>query len=94
VAYRPLDYCEGFCRNLEAVFRYGYTDFSGIDPTQLDLTAFDGPVSVPVKRHQYTFGINHYFYPSLVLQVAYEINQEPGFSLNDNVFMVQLAWGF
>jgi hypothetical protein len=94
VAYRPYDapYC---LRNLEGVFRYGYTNFKGIDPTALDLTAFASPIDVPVNRNQYTFGVNYYFYPSLVLKVAYELNREFGsLRLKDDMFVAQLSWGF
>jgi hypothetical protein len=77
------------------VFRYSRARFSGFDPTALDLTAFDSPVDVPVDRDQYTFGINYYFYPSLVLHLAYEINHERNdIHLKDDVFLAQLAWGF
>jgi hypothetical protein len=94
VAYRPYDACE-IVRDFEGVFRLGYTNFSGIDPTALDLTTFNTPVDVPVNRTQYAFGINYYFYPSLVLKCAYEINDEHGgIHLKDNVFMAQVSWGF
>jgi hypothetical protein len=94
VAYRPLDSLNPYLQKLELVGRYGYTWFSGIDPTALDLTTFATPVDVPVNRHQYSIGINYWFYASLVAQVAYEFNQEPGFPLHDNLFMAQLGWGF
>jgi hypothetical protein len=94
VAYRPLDCLNSHLQKLEFVARYGYTSFSGIDPTALDLTTFATPVDVPVNRNQYTIGINYWFYASLVAQVAYQFNQEPGFSLHDNIFMAQLGWGF
>ena len=94
LAYRPLDASHSFLQKLELVARYSYTWFHGFDPTALDLTTFATPVDVPVNRHQYTFGINYWFYASLVAQVAYEINHEPGFPLRDNKFMVQLGWGF
>jgi hypothetical protein len=94
VAYRALDSLNPFLQKLELVGRYGRTWFSGIDPTALDLTTFATPVDVPVKRNQYTIGINYWFYASLVAQVAYEFNQEPGFPLHDNIFMAQLGWGF
>jgi hypothetical protein len=94
VAYRPYYACE-IVRDFEGVFRLGYTNFSGIDPNALDLTTFDTPVDVPVNRTQYAVGINYYFYPSLVLKCAYEINKEHGdINLKDNVFMAQVAWGF
>lgn len=93
-AYRPLDSLNPYLQKLELVGRYSYTWFSGIDPTALDLATFATPVDVPVNRNQYTIGINYWFYASLVAQVAYEFNQEPGYSLHDNIFMAQLAWGF
>jgi hypothetical protein len=93
-AYRPLDAANAYLQKLELVARYSYTSFHGIDPTALDLTTFATSLDVPVNRNQYTFGINYWFYPSLVLQVAYEINREPGFPLHDSIFMAQLGWGF
>jgi hypothetical protein len=94
VAYRPLDSLNPYLNKVELVGRYGYTSFSGIDPTALDLTTFATPVDVPVNRSQYTIGINYWFYASLVAQFAYEFNNEPGFPLKDNIFMATLAWGF
>lgn len=93
-AYRPYDACNRYLQNTEFVFRYSRARFSGIDPFALDLTAFRSPVDAPVDRDQYTFGINYYFYPSLAVKVAYEINQEHGIDLKDNVFLTQFAWGF
>jgi hypothetical protein len=83
-----------FLRNTAFVFRYSRARFKGIDPNTLDLTAFESPVDVPVDRDQYTFGINYYFYPSLVVKFAYEINREHGIDLKDDMFLAQLAWGF
>jgi hypothetical protein len=94
VAYQPYDSDNRILRNLALIFRYSWASFRGIDPTALDLTAFETPVDAPVDRNQYTFGINYYFYPSLVCKFAYEINDEQGIDLNDNVFLTQLAWGF
>jgi hypothetical protein len=94
VAYRPLDIPHPYLQKVELVARYGYTSFSGIDPTALDLTTFATPVDVPVNRNQYTIGVNYWFYASLVVQVAYQVNQEPGFPLHDNIFIAQLGWGF
>src|SRR5262249_12589706 len=70
VAYRPYDASNPFLQNLEGVFRYSRARFRGIDPTGLDLTQFDTPVAAPVDRDQYTFGINYYFYPSLLVKFA------------------------
>jgi hypothetical protein len=94
IAYRPYDSCHRFLRDVEGVFRYSRARFRGIDPNGLDLTVFDTPVNAPVDRDQYTFGINYYVYPSLALKFAYEINNEHGIDLHDNVFLAQLAWGF
>lgn len=95
VAYRPYDACCRLLANTEVVARYGATNFSGIDLAALDLTAFANPIDVPVDRNQYTFGVNFYFYPSLMVKFAYEVNVErQGVDLNDNVFYAQVAWGF
>jgi hypothetical protein len=94
VAYRPYDSPHRCLQKLELVARYSHTSFTGIDPSTLDLTTFATPVDVPVYRNQYTIGLNYWFYASLVAQFAYELNQEPGFPLNDNIFMAQLGWGF
>ncbi|HMC65495.1 MAG TPA: hypothetical protein VKI65_11210 [Gemmataceae bacterium] len=94
VAYRPLDACNRYLRNIEFVYRYGYVDFRGIDPTALDLTTFGTPVDVPVRRQQNEFGINYYFYPRMVLKAAYQVNDEQGFHLHDNQFITELAWGW
>src|SRR5262249_12324018 len=94
VAYRPRDASNRYLRNVELVYRYGYVDFNGIDATTLDLTTYSTQVDVPMRRQQNEFGINYYFYPRMVLQVAYQVNDEPGFHLHDNNFMTQLAWGW
>jgi len=95
LAYRPyhLDHC--ILRNLEVAVRYSRVWFHGIDPTQLDVTAFASLVDVPVNRDQWTFGVNYYFYPSTALRLAYEINHEfNGINLHDNVFLGQFVWAF
>jgi hypothetical protein len=94
IAYRPWDASNRFLQNLEGIYRYGYVDIRGIDPTTLDLTTFSTPVDVPVRRQQNEFGINYYFYPRMVLKCAYQINDEPGFHLHDNQFIAELAWGW
>jgi hypothetical protein len=94
VAYRPRDAANKYLQNVEAIYRYSYVDFRGIDPTTLDLTTFSTPVDVPVRRQQSEFGINYYFYPRMVLKCAYQINDEPGFHLHDNQFITELAWGW
>jgi hypothetical protein len=94
VAYRQYDSPHRILQNLELIYRYGYVDFRGIDPTTLDLTKYATPVDVPVRRHQHQIGLNYYFYPRLVLKTAYQINDEPGFHLHDNQFITELAWGW
>jgi hypothetical protein len=94
VAYRPYDASCRYLRNLEAVYRYGYVCFPGIDVNELDLTTFATPVDVPTRRQQNQFGLNYYFYQRLVLKCAYQINDEPHFHLHDNQFIAELAWGW
>jgi hypothetical protein len=95
VAYRPYDIDVNYLKNLEVAVRYSRVWFNGIDPNQLDLTAFASPVDVPVNRDQWTIGVNYYFYPSMALRLAYEINHEfNGINLHDNVFLGQYVWAF
>jgi hypothetical protein len=94
VAYRQRDLPNGFWQKLEFVYRFGYVNFHGIDPAGLDLTTFGTPMDVPVKRTQHEFGIDYWFSPRLVLKTAYQINDEPGFQLHDNQFLMELAWGW
>ena len=75
VAYRNYGAFNRYLANLEVVARYGFATFHGINPNLLDLSAFPTPFDVPVPRDQYTLGINYYFYPSMVLKLAYEINR-------------------
>jgi hypothetical protein len=94
VAYRPRDCPHKYLQNTEVVYRYSYVDFTGIDPTTLDLTTYSTPIDVPVRRQQNEIGINYYFYPRMVLKCAYQINDEPGFHLHDNQFLAELDWGW
>jgi hypothetical protein len=94
VAYRSYEAPHPILQNLEFVFRFGFARFGGIPPRHLDPSAFETPVDIPVDRNQYTIGINYYLAPSAVIKFAYEINQELGLDLKDNVFLAQLAWGF
>ena len=94
VAYRPYNANVRALSNLEFVYRFGYTDFSGIDPTTLNLSAYPTPVDVPVRRFQHEVGLNYYFYPRMVAKIAYQFNNEPGFPLNDNHLMTEIAWGW
>ena len=65
-----------------------------IDATTLDLSTFATPIDVPVRRQQNEFGINYYFSPRMLVKVAYQINDEPGFHLHDNQFITEFAWGW
>jgi hypothetical protein len=94
IAYRPRDsLCEHLQRT-EVVYRYGWVDFKGIDAAALDLTHFATPLAVPVRRQQNEVGINYWFSDRMVLKVAYQINDEPGFHLHDNQFISEFAWGW
>jgi hypothetical protein len=94
VAYRPWDLPPGILQQLEFVYRYSYIDIRGIDATTLDLSAYGTPVDVPIRRQQNEFGIDYWIYPRMVIKVAYQINDEPGFHLHDNQFITELAWGW
>ena len=94
IAYRPRDSHNKYLQNVELIYRYGYVNFTGIDPTTLDLTTYATPMDVPVRRQQNEVGIDYYFYPRMVLKCAYQINDEPGFHLHDNQFLAELAWGW
>jgi hypothetical protein len=94
LAYRPRDCANWFLENLEFVYRYSYVEFAGIDPTQLDLTAFSTPMDVPVRRHQHEIGINYWLAQRAVIKFAFQLNNEPGFQLHDNQFITEFAWGW
>jgi hypothetical protein len=94
IAYRNYTAPNRYLANLEGVFRYGFADFHGITAKHLDQTVFATPFDIPVSRNQFTFGINYYFYPSMVLKFAYEINRERGLHLNDDIFLAQGVWAF
>lgn len=94
LAYRDYQNSSSILSNIEFVGRFSMARFSGIDPTQIDLTAF-APVTAPVDRNQFTTGINYYLYPSMIVKFAYEWNPTlQGLALNDNVFMSQFVWAF
>jgi hypothetical protein len=94
IAYRPWEARCKYIQNLEAVYRYSYVTYPGIDANELDLTTFGTPIDVPIRRQQNEVGVNYYFYPRMVLKAAYQINDEPGFHLHDNQFITELAWGW
>jgi len=94
VAYRPRDVPCKYLANTELVYRYSYVTFPGIDVNQLNLSTFGTPMDVPTRRQQNEFGVNYYFYPRMVLKMAYQINDEPKFHLHDNQFIAELAWGW
>jgi hypothetical protein len=94
VAYRNYGAKNIYLSRFEGVFRYGFADIQGVDPKALALTSFGSPLQVPVTRDQYTLGLNYYFYPSVVLKLAYEINREHGLDLHDDVFLVQGVFAY
>jgi hypothetical protein len=94
VAYRPWEVPCKYVQNTEFIYRYSYVTFPGLDVNELDLTQFNTPVDVPTRRQQNEFGINYYFYPRMLLKLAYQVNDEPKFHLHDNQFIAELAWGW
>ncbi len=93
LSYRDYNNRSPYLAKLEAVFRYSFANFSGINFGKLDTTASPFAAgATPVDTNQYTFGINYWFYASNVLKFAYEINQEVNHQLNDHIFMAQWAW--
>ena len=96
VAYRPFEATNQYLQRTEIAYRYSMARFRGIDPANLDFTAFaDSPVDAPVNREQHTVGLNYYFSPAMILKFAYEVNREvSGPDLHDNVFLAQFAWAF
>lgn len=94
LAYRDYNSTNKFFHNLEFVARYGFANFTGINPAGLDLTAYSDLRTVPVNRNQYTLGVNYYFYPSMFIKFAYEINREQKLNFHDDIFMAQAVWAY
>jgi hypothetical protein len=94
IAYRNYPSMHKHLQRLEPVFRFSEARFHGIDQATLNISAFANPVQAPVDRNQYTMGLNYYLYASTMLKVAYEINQEVGRNLKDNLFMMMFATNF
>jgi hypothetical protein len=94
VAYRDYQSEHPFLQRLEYVYRYGYANFNGIKTSALNPTLYATPFDVPVSRDQHTLGINYYFYPSMALKLAYEINRERGVNFHDDIFLAQGVWAF
>jgi hypothetical protein len=98
VAYRQYNNPHPFFQKLEGVFRFDHVQFDGINLQQTGIN-FGGLglnyARQPLDRNRFTFGVNYWFYPSLVLKLAIEINDELGVpSLRDNGFLGQLVWGW
>jgi hypothetical protein len=95
IAYRPLTLPNGFWQKTEYVFRFSAARFDGINTAALNPMPFGSSLDVPVNRNQFTFGVNYYFYASLVLRFAWEVNRELGITkFSDDQFLSQLAWAF
>lgn len=98
VAYRQYDNPNPVLRKLEGVFRFDHVQFNGINIAQTGLN-FGGLglnyARQPLDRNRFTIGANYWFYPSLVLKLAVEFNEELGVpSLRDDGFIGQIVWGF
>ncbi len=94
VAFRPYDSDLPLLQRTEGVFRFDCVRFDGINlaATGLDFGARD---RIPIDRHRYAVGLNFYLYESLIVKLAYEINDELGApEIRDNGFLAQLAWGW
>jgi hypothetical protein len=98
LAYRQYNNPHPFLQKLEGVFRYDRVQFDGINLQQTGINFGGLGLSYarqPLDRNRFTFGVNYWFYPSLVLKLAIEINDELGVpSLRDNGFLGQLVWGW
>jgi hypothetical protein len=94
LAYRDYNSIQKHRQRLEYVFRFSEARFQGINQSSVTPSAFEPPATAPVDRNQFTLGLNYYFYPSTVLKIAYEINQELHKNFNDNVLMMQFATNF
>jgi hypothetical protein len=94
LAYRPYDSGSPVLRRLEGVARYDYVQFRGINLAATGLN-FGPRENTPIDRSRYTVGLNYYLYESLILKIAYEINEELRFrDLKDNGLLAQVTWGF
>ena len=98
VAYRQYNNPNPVLQKLEGVFRFDHVQFDGINLAQTGLN-FGGLgltyANQPLDRDRFTFGLNYWFYPSLVFKAALEWNHERGVpSLRDNGFIGQVVWGF
>jgi hypothetical protein len=91
LAYRNYQSIHKHLQRLEAVFRFSDARFSGIDQAHQDPA---GAMDAPVDRNQYAIGLNYYFYPSAILKLAYQINQELHKDFRDNVYMMQFVANF
>ena len=98
VAYRQYQNPNPYLQKLEWVFRFDHVQFDGINLQQTGINFGGLGLSYarqPLDRSRFTYGVNYWFYPSLVLKLAIEINDELGVpSLRDNGFLGQLVWGF
>jgi hypothetical protein len=98
LAYRQFDNPNPVLQKLEGVFRFDHVQFDGINIQQTGIN-FGGLglnyARQPLDRNRFTIGTNYWFYPSLVLKLAIEFNDELGVpSLRDNGFLGQIVWGF
>jgi hypothetical protein len=78
------------------VFRFDHVQFDGINLQQTGIN-FGGLglnyARQPLDRNRFTFGVNYWFYPSLVMKLAIEINDELGApSLLDTAFSCPPVW--
>jgi len=96
LAYRDYKSTRKHWQRLEYVFRYSDARFRGINQSMVasNVSSFFTPIDAPVDRNQYTIGVNYYLFPSTIFKIAYEINQELRYNLNDNILFMQFATNF
>ena len=86
------------CRSWRGCSGFDHVQFDGINLAQTGINFGGNGLNYalqPLDRNRFTVGTNYWFYPSLVLKLAIEFNDELGVpSLRDNGFIGQVVWGF
>ena len=76
VAYRPYDACHPILQQLEGVAAVRLRPVRRHRPGGGRAGLRRRGSGSPIDRNRYTVGLNYYPYPSLIVKVAYEINDE------------------
>jgi hypothetical protein len=94
IAYRDYQSIHKHLQRLEYVFRFSDARFHGINQNLINPANFSPPSTAPVDANQYTLGINYYLYPSTIMKLAYEFNEELRKTFHANGLMMQFATNF